>query len=43
MTGNDEKKCTVIDVNTGDEQTLFFKPRGGKLGVKFEVITPPAA
>ncbi len=43
MAGNDEKKCLVIDVNTGDEQTLFFKPKDGKLGVKFEVITPPAA
>jgi S1-C subfamily serine protease len=42
MGGNDERKVIVIDVNTGDSQTIFFKPKDGLFGVKFEVITPPA-
>jgi S1-C subfamily serine protease len=38
MSGNDEKKLTIIDVNTGKPVTDFFKPKDGKLGIVFEVI-----
>jgi S1-C subfamily serine protease len=40
MSGNDEKKLTVIDVNTGKPVTDYFKPEDGKLGIVFEVIQP---
>ena len=38
MSGNDEKKLTIIDVNTDKPVMFYFKPKDGKLGVKFEVI-----
>ncbi len=41
MGGNDEKKVTVIDVNTGKPVTDYFKPKDGQLEIKFEVVTPP--
>jgi S1-C subfamily serine protease len=41
MSGNDERKITVIDVNSDVPTTYFFKPKAGCLGIKFEIITPP--
>jgi S1-C subfamily serine protease len=41
MSGNDEKKITVIDVNTGKPIVDYFKPQDGRLLITFEVITPP--
>jgi hypothetical protein len=41
LSGNEEKKLTIIDVNTGKSITDYFKPKDGRLDVKFEVITPP--
>ena len=40
MSGKDEKKLTVIDINTGKSVSDYFKPDDGKLGVVFEVIAP---
>jgi hypothetical protein len=40
MSGKDEKKITVIDINTGKPVTDYFKPEDGKLGIVFEVIAP---
>jgi hypothetical protein len=41
MSGNKEKKITVIDMNTDKEMTDYFKPVDGQLMIKFEIITPP--
>jgi S1-C subfamily serine protease len=41
MSGNEEKKVTVIDVNSGKSITDYFKPKEGRLEIVFEVITPP--
>jgi PDZ domain-containing secreted protein len=38
MKGDKEKKLTVIDKNTDQTVSGYFKPKEGKLGVKFEVI-----
>jgi S1-C subfamily serine protease len=40
MSGKDEKKITVIDINTGKSVSDYFTPDDGKLGVVFEVIAP---
>jgi hypothetical protein len=40
MSGKDEKKITVIDINTGKPVTDYFRPEDGKLGIVFEVIAP---
>jgi hypothetical protein len=40
ISGKDEKKITVIDVNTGKSVTDYFKPNDGTLEIVFEVIAP---
>jgi S1-C subfamily serine protease len=41
MSGNDEKKLTVIDVNSDKPIIDYFKPQDGRLMIKFEIISPP--
>lgn len=39
MDGNGERKITIIDVQDNKPKTNYFKPKNGKFGVKFEVIS----
>jgi S1-C subfamily serine protease len=39
MGGGGEKKITVINVQDNKPISSYFKPKGGKLGIKFEMIS----
>jgi S1-C subfamily serine protease len=41
MKGKEEKKLTVVDVNTGKPVTVYFTPKDGCLEITFEVVATP--
>ncbi len=39
MSGKEERKLTIIDINTGKPNVFFFKPNDGRLEIVFEAIS----